>query len=122
MLSWKTLIVKRRHYVETILDIFVPTILFVILVVLRFGISDFAPEQQGAEKYPNYDTFKNIKYDFNLCGGKGNSTFLYTPLTLAANDTINQWDMSLQYFYQNICNKSGSSLTAYNVGKSFYLY
>ena len=96
-----------------------PTILFAILVVLRFGISGFAPEKQGAEKYPNYDTFKNIKYDFNLCGGNGNSTFLYTPLTLAANDTINQWDMTLQSFYKELCN--APDLTAYKVGKSFYL-
>ena len=35
-LTWKTLIVKKRHYVETAFDLIIPTILFVLLAVLYY--------------------------------------------------------------------------------------
>ena len=55
------MIVKKRHYLETILDIFVPAFLFGVLVALRFGVDELGPEDKGAKKYGNVDLFNNIK-------------------------------------------------------------
>ena len=51
---------KLRHYVETILDILVPSFLFVILVVLRFEVTDLGPRPIDAQKFPNLDVFATI--------------------------------------------------------------
>ena len=55
------MIVKKRHYLETILDIIVPAFLFGVLVALRFGVTSLGPVDEGAKKYGNVDLFNNIK-------------------------------------------------------------
>ena len=59
VLTWKTLKVKMRHYIETTLDLIVPTLLFIILAVLRYqGGDDFAPSLKDAQIYsPEYPLF-----------------------------------------------------------------
>ena len=122
VLSWKTLIVKLRHYVETILDILVPSFLFVILVVLRFEVTDLGPKPMDAQKFPNYDVFRTIfetnPDNFGLCG-QTKSLFLYTPVTKAANDTIAKWDSTMQEFYRKWC-PSGTDMNNSTVSKSCF--
>ena len=55
------MIVKKRHYLETILDIIVPAFLFGVLVALRFGVDELGPEDEDANIPGNYDLFNNIK-------------------------------------------------------------
>ena len=43
--------------------------------------------------------------------------FLYSPMTKAANDTIDNLDKTLQEFYRQLCNENDT--TNYAVGKSF---
>ena len=117
MLSWKTLIVKLRHYVETILDIFVPSFLFIILVVLRFEVGDLGPKPESAEIFSNDDLFKTIEYEFALCNSEINPMFLYTPTTKASNDTVDNWDRTLREFYRNLCYRNNTD--DYNFGKFF---
>ena len=47
-LTWKTLIVKKRHYVETAFDLIIPTILFVLLAVLYYEVME-------PTRHPHYD-------------------------------------------------------------------
>ena len=42
--------------------------------------------------------------------------FLYSPMTKAANDTIENLDKTLQEFYRQLCNNDTIN---YSVGKSF---
>ena len=60
VLTWKTLKVKMRHYIETTLDLIVPTLLFIILAVLRYqGGDSFSPSLQDAQIYsPEYPFFR----------------------------------------------------------------
>ena len=122
VLSWKTLIVKLRHYVETILDILVPSFLFVILVVLRFEVTDLGPKPMDAQKFPNYDVFRSIfeknSDNFDLCD-QTKSLFLYTPVTKAANDTIAKWDSTMREFYKNGC-PSETDMNNYTVSKFIF--
>ena len=55
------MIVKKRHYLETFLDIVVPAFLFGVLVALRFGVTELGPEDKDAKIYGNVDLFNNIK-------------------------------------------------------------
>ena len=75
------MIVKKRHYVETILDIIVPAFLFGVLVALRFGVDELGPEDQDANIPGNYDLFNNIKgkddkQDRQIFSTEGCSTIL----------------------------------------------
>ena len=55
------MIVKKRHYLETTLDIIVPAFLFGVLVALRFGVAELGPEDKDANIPKNFDLFNNIK-------------------------------------------------------------
>ena len=55
------MIVKKRHYLETFLDIVVPAFLFAVLVALRFGVAELGPEDKDAKIFQNIDLFNNIK-------------------------------------------------------------
>ena len=55
------MIVKKRHYLETFLDIVVPAFLFGVLVALRFGVAELGPEDKDAKIFQNIDLFNNIK-------------------------------------------------------------
>ena len=55
------MIVKKRHYLETILDIIVPAFLFGVLVALRFGVDELGPKDKDAKINNNVDLFNNIK-------------------------------------------------------------
>ena len=55
------MIVKKRHYLETFLDIVVPAFLFGVLVALRFGVAELGPEDKDAKIFGNVDLFNNIK-------------------------------------------------------------
>ena len=82
------------------------------------------------------------KDDFNLCDSSGTfgaiqqllavegfqkqpggeqapekPVFLYSPMTKAATDTIENLDKTLQEFYRQLCNKNDT--INYSVGKSF---
>ena len=75
------MIVKKRHYVETILDIIVPAFLFGVLVALRFGVDELGPEDEDANIPGNYDLFNNIKgkddkQDRQIFSTEGCSTIL----------------------------------------------
>jgi hypothetical protein len=84
ILSWKTLKVKARHYVETLLDIIVPVVLFALLGFLRYsGGEGLTPSWQNATIYNKaviFNRYCHIR--------ENNNTLLYTPLTKAANDTM----------------------------------
>ena len=51
-LTWKTLIVKKRHYVETAFDLIIPTILFVLLAVLYYEVKK--PTRHPHDKVDNF--------------------------------------------------------------------
>ena len=42
VLTWKNLLLKRRHWFMSILEIVVPVFLFAILAILRFVLELFA--------------------------------------------------------------------------------
>ena len=63
---------------------------------------------------------KGVRKKLNFPGGEPKSkkiAFLYSPMTKAANDTIDNLDKTLQEFYRQLCNKS--DVDNYSVGKSF---
>ena len=78
VLTWKTLIVKGRHYIETFLDLIVPTFLFMILAVLRYQGGDFLkPTNQPDEIFDTNQFLKKIcdmRFD-----ELNNATFYFAP-------------------------------------------
>ena len=122
------------------MDIVVPAFLFGVLVALRFGVAELGPEDKDAKIFGNVDIFntingkdlcdstvnnlfileKGVRKKLNFPGGEPKSkktVFLYSPMTKAANDTIDNFDKTLQEFYRQLCNKS--DVDNYSVGKSF---
>ena len=131
VLTWKTLITKYRHYIETILDILVPSLLFIVLVVLRFKFEGLAPTQKEAETFDIKQPFDRLTWegsDFpGLCvmpySGRSQrkAYFLYTPLTKEANDTIQQFDTIWKSLFLQQCNKTyGNDETDYEKKWSKY--
>jgi len=51
---WKNLTMKLRHYIQTLLEILVPTLLFAAMLAIYLeGGDDYTPTQQGAKSFPN---------------------------------------------------------------------
>jgi hypothetical protein len=49
VLQWKTLLQKKRHYILTVLEIVIPSLLFIVMVVLRVkGDGAFSPTMKPA--------------------------------------------------------------------------
>ena len=49
VLQWKSLLQKKRHWILTLLEIVIPSILFIAVVVLRYQADEFSPKQIEAE-------------------------------------------------------------------------
>ena len=84
------MIVKKRHYLETTLDIIVPAFLFGVLVALRFGVTALGPEDKDANIPKNFDLFNNIKgkddkQDRQCFSTEGCSTILITLLLFCSS-------------------------------------
>lgn len=107
VLTWKTLIVKRRHYIESALDIIVPSLLFIVLVVLRYlGGGDMAPSVKPPEIFYDNELFEQLcDYNYNT----NRSLFMYTPLTKAANDTAEILQASLDFYNNQFCSRNYDS-------------
>ena len=63
---------------------------------------------------------KGVRIKINLPGGEPKpkkTLFLYSPVTKASNDTIENLDKTLQEFYKQLCDKNDTN--NYYVGKSF---
>ena len=54
VLLWKNLLLKRRHWFMTILEIAVPVLLFVILAVIRGEIEVETPVYEEIQKLERY--------------------------------------------------------------------
>ena len=50
VLQWKSLLQKKRHWILTLLEIVIPSILFIAVVVLRYQAEEFSPKQIEAEE------------------------------------------------------------------------
>ena len=103
VLTWKTLIVKGRHYIETFLDLIVPTFLFMILAVLRYQGGDFLkPTNQPDEIFDTNQFLKKIcdvRSDYN-------ATFYYAPAGGAVDDLMNKVIQANEYFEYGGCSYS----------------
>ena len=92
VLTWKTAKIKARHYVETILDLFVPTLLFIVVVVLRYELLDFAPKLESPSVFPPINDLNKV---CNFADNAG-SRILYSPMTADINQTMEKlkinWD------------------------------
>merc|ERR550519_674699 len=52
ILSWKNLLLKKRHWIMTILEIVIPTLLFIGIVAIRnFGGAGYNPSQKPDTPY-----------------------------------------------------------------------
>ena len=126
VLSWKTLIVKARHYVETVLDILVPSLLFIVLVVLRFKFEGLSPEPKPAVSFEVKNVFEQLgiwNYQYQLCSnGYDNRSqlLIYSPLTKAANETMAQWKTNLESCYLQFCRRE--DLSDFRWGKYLYFF
>ena len=63
---------------------------------------------------------EGVRKKLNFSGGEPKSkkvVFLYSPMTKASNDTIENLDKTLKEFYRQICDKNDT--INYSVGKSF---
>ena len=95
VLTWKTLKVKARHYVETTLNLVVPTLLFIIIVVLRYELEgDFKPTDEPASIYP---AVNDLGHACDLIESAG-SRFLYTPSSEGTNATMERFLQHLKFF------------------------
>ena len=50
VLQWKSLLQKKRHWILTLIEIVIPSVLFIAVVVLRYEAKDFSPKQIEAEE------------------------------------------------------------------------
>ena len=101
VLTWKTAKIKARHYVETILDLFVPTLLFIVVVVLRYELLDFAPKLEPPSFFPPVNDLGKV-CDFAEFAG---SRILYSPMTADINQTMEKLQINWN-FLANGCGKN----------------
>ena len=108
VLTWKTLIVKGRHYIETFLDLIVPTFLFMILAVLRYQGGDFLkPTNQPDEIFDTNQFLKKIcdmRFD-----ELNNATFYFAPAGGAVDDLMNRVLQANEYFENGGCSNNPNS-------------
>ena len=80
-----------------ILDLFIPTILFIILAILRYEVDGFIPEPKNAISYDTeYPLFSaTLKSNSGCISNFEGATFLFTPLTKAANETMEKINKTL---------------------------
>ena len=98
VLTWKTLLVKARHYIETVLDLIVPSLLFIVLVVLRYQFDGLAPTHEDAVISPKDEIF-----DSSFCGSQNyaHNFILYAPSVKATDDIMEKMKKSLEYWQQH---------------------
>ena len=84
VLTWKTLKIKARHFIETTLDLLVPTLLFIIVVVLRYELLDFAPTEEPPSVFPAVNDLAKVCGFTDVLG----SRILYSPMTEDVNKTM----------------------------------
>ena len=95
VLTWKTLKIKARHYVETTLNLVVPTLLFIVVVVLRYELGgDFKPTHEPASSYPAVNDLSRVCDLLEYAG----SRFLYTPASEGTNATMERFLQHLKFF------------------------
>ena len=102
VLTWKTAIVKSRHYIETTLDLLIPTLLFVLMAVLRYqGGSILAPKFKPAEIFrPDFalQQFCNRGFSYDYALEMRNATFLYAPQNEAVKKLMEKVTKANDYF------------------------
>lgn len=118
VLTWKTCIIKLRHYVETTLDIVIPSLLFIVLVVLRYKVADFSPKTKPEQSFWYHDLIDfnpppdPIRPDFGgggsqdwlcTCAQSPKNVYFYAPMTLAANETIAKLKTTYEAIHQKTC-------------------
>ena len=107
VLAWKTLIVKGRHYVETILDLIVPSLLFIVLVVLRYQFDGFQPTTEDPVLGKNLEMFENFCDGFSLDSYiYAHHVILYAPNVEATNATAEQMKRTVEYMRHQYCRES----------------
>ena len=122
VLTWKTLIVKRRHYIETALDLIVPTFLFMIMAALRYQGGDFLkPEHKPDE------IFDTNRFLDKICWMPKNpfynATFYYAPDTNdgAVEDLMNKVLQANAYFENGGCSpKLGPNISGIPFFSKFF--
>ena len=102
VLTWKTLIVKMRHYIETTLDLLVPTFLFIIMAVLRYqGGDTLTPTNEPAQMFPP----DFITREFCNQWSFKNATFLYAPKTNTTDEIMEKFIQTNKYYQNKGCPK-----------------
>ena len=72
VLQWKSLLQKKRHWILTLLEIVIPSVLFIAVVVLRYEADEFSPKQIEAQERTAAENFG--KGDSSQGTGKGKRT------------------------------------------------
>ena len=121
ILQWKNLLLKYRHYVQTAAEIFVPTLLFIGIVVIRAtGGEDITPVMKdpvinASLPYPVTYCTGLVKHTENLT--LVNRTLLYTncmdnacPESVLVNDIMDKVRDTIDDVLWPICKASGSAL------------
>lgn len=111
VLTWKTCITKLRHYIETTLDIVIPSLLFIVLVVLRYKVADFSPKTVAEQSFLNHDliNFFNRENPFGrgdwlcTCETSPKNVYFYAPLTSAVNDTMAKFQTTYEAIHNKTC-------------------
>ena len=49
VLQWKSLLQKKRHWILTLLEIVIPSLLFIAVAVLRYQADEFSPKDVEAQ-------------------------------------------------------------------------
>jgi hypothetical protein len=104
VLAWKTLIVKARHYIETGLDLIIPSLLFIILAVVRYqGGESLVPTEEPGKIFDTQVTLRRLcSLGWSYQWGQ-NSTLLYAPENNVTNDLMAILHQSTNFFKSNIC-------------------
>ena len=63
VMYWKNLTLKLRHYIQTLLEILVPTLLFAaILAIYLEGGEELTPQAKPASSYPDLPSIAQYCY------------------------------------------------------------
>ena len=101
VLQWKSLLQKKRHWILTLLEIVIPSILFIAVVVLRYQAEEFSPKQIEAEErtVENFGKAEGEEHSKRIVL-KGAFTFdaQFSGAKLSAGKAVKSYEYVCEYF------------------------